>query len=104
MSYYYLKNEERNGLEIYFGGKPSEDILSRLKEAHWRWYPTKGCWYTKYSKEKENFAKEICNSPQPTAPESSSSENISSNESSNPQPISAPIVPPKLKCKSQSNF
>lgn len=99
MSYYYLKNEERNGLEIYFGGKPSEDILSRLKEAHWRWYPTKGCWYTKYSKEKENFAKEICNSPQPTAPESSSSENISSNESSNPQPISAPIVPPKLKCK-----
>ena len=52
MSYYYLKNEERNGLEIYFGGKPSEDILSRLKEAHWRWYPTKGCWYTKYSKEK----------------------------------------------------
>lgn len=47
MSYYYLKNEEKNGLEIYFGGKPSEDILSRLKEAHWRWYPTKGCWYTK---------------------------------------------------------
>jgi len=59
MSYYYLKNEEKNGLEIYFGGKPSEDILSRLKEAHWRWYPTKGCWYTKYSKEKENFAKEF---------------------------------------------
>lgn len=99
MSYYYLKNEEKNGLEIYFGGKPSEDILNRLKEAHWRWYPTKGCWYTKYSKEKENFAKEICSSSQPSAPESSSPENIPSFESSNPQPVSAPIVPPKSKRK-----
>lgn len=90
MSYYYLKNEEKNGLEIYFGEKPSEDILNRLKEAHWRWYSTKGCWYTKYSKEKENFAKDICSSPQSTALQNSSSESVPSNESSVPQPISMP--------------
>lgn len=57
---HYLRNTEKNGIEIYFDGKPSDDILTRLKENHWRWFRAKSCWYNRYSAENEALAKELC--------------------------------------------
>lgn len=57
---HYLRNTEKNGIEIYFDGKPSDDILTRLKENHWRWFRAKSCWYNRYSVENEALAKELC--------------------------------------------
>lgn len=37
MEYRIIKNEEHNGLEIYFGEKPSEEIRAALKEIKFRW-------------------------------------------------------------------
>lgn len=58
---YYLKNEEKNGIEIYFDGKPSDEVLVELKANHWRWFPPKNCWYNRFSEENESFAKNVCN-------------------------------------------
>lgn len=58
---HYLKNEEKNGIEIYFSNKPEEAILSKLKEGKWRWHRTKMCWYNRYSPENEDLAKRLCN-------------------------------------------
>lgn len=41
---YYAKNEEKNGLEIIFYGKPDEDTRDLLKENKWCWYGAKRCW------------------------------------------------------------
>lgn len=57
---YYIKNDEHNGIEIYFGGKPSDDILEELKLRRWKWYRQKGCWYNRASVENEDFARFIC--------------------------------------------
>lgn len=45
MEYRIIKNEEHNGLEIYFDEKPSEEIRSALKEIKFRWHGMKKCWY-----------------------------------------------------------
>lgn len=45
MEYRIIKNEEHNGLEIYFGEKPSEEIRAALKEIKFRWHGVKKCWY-----------------------------------------------------------
>ena len=57
---HYIQNTEKNGIEIYFDGKPSEDILTKLKENKWRWFPSKRCWYNRYSSNNELFAKIVC--------------------------------------------
>ena len=51
---------ELDGIEIYFDEKPSADIRSKLVGNRWRWNGLKGCWYTKYSKQAEKLAKELC--------------------------------------------
>lgn len=57
---YYVKNEEKNGLEIYFDGKPDEATRDLLKENKWRWFGAKGCWYNRYSEANEQLAKHLC--------------------------------------------
>jgi hypothetical protein len=57
---YYIKNEEKNGIEIYFDEKPDEATRNLLKEEKWRWNPAKKCWYHKYSEKNENLAFFLC--------------------------------------------
>lgn len=57
---YFLKNEEKNGLEIYFDGKPDEATRNLLKENKWRWFGEKACWYNRYSEANEQLAKRLC--------------------------------------------
>lgn len=38
-------NAEHDGVEVYFPGKPSDDVRAALKGAGYRWHGTKKCWY-----------------------------------------------------------
>lgn len=40
-------NKELNGVELYFNEKPTQKILSTLKENSFRWSGSKKCWYAK---------------------------------------------------------
>ncbi len=57
---YYLLNNEKNGIEIYFDNKPSNDIIAELKEARFRWYPPKNCWYNKNTPNNLMTAQKLC--------------------------------------------
>lgn len=43
------KNVEKKGIELYFNGKPSQEIRDILKNAGFRWHSQKKCWYAKES-------------------------------------------------------
>ena len=55
----YLLNNELNGVEIYFNGKPATEILTKLKENGFRWNSRKVCWYAKQSEETIKTAQAI---------------------------------------------
>lgn len=40
------RNEQANGIEIYFSCKPSESVRDALKGAGFRWHGVKKCWYS----------------------------------------------------------
>ncbi len=42
-----ITNEEHQGEELYFDSKPTEEIITELKENGYRWHRTKKCWYRK---------------------------------------------------------
>lgn len=44
-----VRNQEKNGIELYFNAKPKSEILTLLKDNHFRWHSSKHCWYIKYS-------------------------------------------------------
>lgn len=45
MTYEIKRNEQFNSLEIYFSGKPAEEIRTALNGLKFRWNPKKSCWY-----------------------------------------------------------
>lgn len=45
MTYEIRSNAQFNSSEIYFDGKPSEAILTALKNMKFRWHAAKKCWY-----------------------------------------------------------
>lgn len=49
------ENHEYNSREVYFNGKPSEEVRNALKELKMRWNGKKVCWYG-YAKEHEIIA------------------------------------------------
>lgn len=50
------KNEEKNGVEIYFNVYPLEGTKETLKKNGFRWSRKNGCWYAKRSADAENIA------------------------------------------------
>lgn len=42
-----VTNEEHQGEELYFDDKPTEEIITILKENGYRWHRQKKCWYRK---------------------------------------------------------
>ena len=52
-------NEDKNGVEIYFSGKPSEDVRNNLKSNGFRWSRFNKCWYAKQSEDTLNFANSL---------------------------------------------
>lgn len=45
MTYEIRTNHEFNSSEIYFDGKPSEEVRAALKALRFRWHSIKKCWY-----------------------------------------------------------
>lgn len=56
----YQLNDEKNGIEIMFPGKPSEEVRNKLKGARFRWSRRQGLWYAKQSPERLELAKQLC--------------------------------------------
>ena len=54
-------NEELNGIELYFQGKPSEAIRNIMKNNGFRWSSFKKCWYTKQSETAFKVANSLTN-------------------------------------------
>lgn len=44
-TYEIKRNQEKNGTEIYFDGKPCEEVRQALKSNGFRWHSVKKCWY-----------------------------------------------------------
>lgn len=53
------KNEEKNGIEIYFVVYPIQGTKNTLKKYGFRWNPKKSCWYAKNSMDTDAIASAI---------------------------------------------
>lgn len=58
---YYQLNNEKNGVEIFFNDKPSEEIRNQLKANKFRWSNYSKCWYSKQSERTIQLAKQLSN-------------------------------------------
>lgn len=54
-----LLNEELKGIELYFEGKPSQDIRGKMKENSFRWNGKKSCWYAKQTEKTLKLGNEL---------------------------------------------
>ncbi|WP_195966713.1 LPD29 domain-containing protein [Clostridium sp. 1001283B150210_160208_E6] len=57
-----MLNEKLNGVELYFDGKPSTEVLTDLKANGYRWNGKKICWYAKQNNKTLEIAKTYSNS------------------------------------------
>ncbi|KND06199.1 hypothetical protein CHCC20491_1837 [Bacillus paralicheniformis] len=55
----YTLNEEKNGVEIRFSSKPSEEVREQMKAAGFRWSRYSKCWYAKQSDSTISLAKKL---------------------------------------------
>lgn len=53
------ENREKNGIEIRFAARPSDDVLTSLKAHGWRWSRFAKCWYHRASDESRTFANNL---------------------------------------------
>ena len=51
------ENTARGGIELRFPGKPSAEVLDRLKAYGWRWSRFSNCWYKRASDDARAFAR-----------------------------------------------
>lgn len=64
MNYTIARNEQHNGLEITFDGKPSVEVRDALKALHFRWHSVRKLWYGRATVEEIHAA--INGTPAPT--------------------------------------
>lgn len=48
---YYIKDEQKRRIDIYFDAKPADNIIEFIKNDGWKWNRNKGCWFTYISPE-----------------------------------------------------
>ncbi|MFJ3388791.1 hypothetical protein [Lysinibacillus sp. NPDC086135] len=56
---YYKLNEEKNGVELYFSDKPSEEIRTQLKSSGFKWSRFNKCWYSKQNENTLSLAEQL---------------------------------------------
>ena len=56
----FNRNSEKNGLEISFEGKPSDDIRAELKSMGFRWHKANKFWYAKETPERLELVERLC--------------------------------------------
>lgn len=54
-----VENYEENRLQLFFSGKPDEDIRGKLKHNGFRWSPSNGCWQSYLNRYQIERAKDI---------------------------------------------
>lgn len=54
-----VMNNEKNGIEIRFGGKPAAEIIESLKANGFRWSGKQKMWYAKQTEETISFANSL---------------------------------------------
>ena len=54
-------NQEHNGIEVIFDGKPSDQVRDRLKKAGYRWHKVKKLWYARQTEARLKLAEEVSN-------------------------------------------
>lgn len=54
-------NDEKNGVELYFTDKPSEEIRTQLKSNGFKWSRFNKCWYAKQNANSLNLAEQLSN-------------------------------------------
>ena len=59
VNYKEIKNEEKNGIEIYLESFPSVQDRTLLKDNCFKWNPAKKCWYKKINEIEKTTKKEI---------------------------------------------
>lgn len=52
-------NEEKNGIELHFTGKPSQEIREQIKSNGFRWSKYQKIWYSKDTEERREFLKSV---------------------------------------------
>lgn len=57
-------NVEGNRVQIFFDGKPADEIRASLKTYGFRWAPSEGAWQCYYSEQAIRLAKSIINNEQ----------------------------------------
>lgn len=56
-----VKNEQLNGIEVYFDGKPDVKVLDVLKSNKFRWHSLKKCWYNKATADNVKIIESLTN-------------------------------------------
>lgn len=56
----FTLNDEHNGIEISFNGKPAQETIDQLKVNGFRWHRFKKVWYAKQSSDRLTFAESLC--------------------------------------------
>lgn len=54
-----VENAPENRLQLFFDGKPDEEIRKKLKAMGFRWSPTNSCWQSYYNRWQVELAKEL---------------------------------------------
>lgn len=72
-------NNQLNGIELIFAGKPAEEIRVAMKAAGFRWHNQKKLWYAKINDERMALAKKLSGDqvPTETAPTANKKEVVS---------------------------
>lgn len=72
-------NVEANRLQLFFPGKPEENIRQQLKRHGFRWSPREGAWQRQISNAAVHYAKEIAKQLPPPASNNTVTENDQAN-------------------------
>lgn len=64
-----INNKQFNGVEIYFNQKPNQNIITELKNKHFKWHTAKKCWYNKATEEAKKFIETLTGGEPITASE-----------------------------------
>lgn len=59
-------NEEKNGIELKFDSKPSQEVINELKEMNFRWHNQKKMWFARQTSERLEFANRLKEELKPT--------------------------------------
>lgn len=54
-----LRNEQHNGIELYFESRPESDTLAALKDNGFKWHSSKKCWYAIETAERVALAESL---------------------------------------------